>query len=105
MLEMPNTGPLLPRKRIPLGIYRRPTPRVLGGSKGSGRFLMGEVPLYPTTLRPQSVSRGRCEGPYALTPNIVELVPILGALSSRGGPFQDSVLTDSIHCQAKRVQL
>ena len=30
----------------PLGPYRRPMPRVLGGSEGGGRFLMGEIPLY-----------------------------------------------------------
>ena len=36
----------LARKRTPLGPYRRPMPRVLGGSWGDGRFLMGEVPLY-----------------------------------------------------------
>ena len=29
----------------PLGLYRRPTPRVLGGSYGAGCFLVGEVPL------------------------------------------------------------
>ena len=34
------------RKRTPLGPYRRPMPRVLGGSQGGGCFLMGEVPLY-----------------------------------------------------------
>ena len=34
------------RKRIPLGPYRRPMPRVRRGSQGGGRFLMGEVPLY-----------------------------------------------------------
>ena len=34
-----------PRKRTPLGPYRRPMPRVLGGSSGVGRFRMGEVPL------------------------------------------------------------
>jgi hypothetical protein len=33
------------RKRNPLGPYRRPMPRVLGGSQEGGRFLMGEVPL------------------------------------------------------------
>ena len=33
-------------KRTPLGPYRRPMTRVLGGSSGGGRFLMGEVPLY-----------------------------------------------------------
>ena len=26
--------------------YRRPVPRVLWGSTGGGRFLMGEVPLH-----------------------------------------------------------
>ena len=34
------------RKRIPLGPYLRPMPGFLGGSQGSGGFLMGEVPLY-----------------------------------------------------------
>ena len=34
------------RKRTPLGPYRRPMPRVPGGSQGGGRFLMGEVTLY-----------------------------------------------------------
>ena len=33
------------RKRIPLGPYRRPTPRVRRGSEGGGPFIMGEVPL------------------------------------------------------------
>ena len=32
-------------------------------------------------------------GSYALTPNKVEQIPTLGALSPRGGPVQDSVLT------------
>ena len=31
--------------------------------------------------------------PYALTPNAVELIPTLGALSPRDGPVQDPVLT------------
>ena len=39
-------GTSLTRKRNPLGPYHRPLPRVLGGSQGGGRFLMGEVPLY-----------------------------------------------------------
>ena len=30
--------------RNPLGPYLRPMPRVLGGSWGGGRFLMGKVP-------------------------------------------------------------
>jgi hypothetical protein len=36
-------------KRIPLRPYRRPMPRVLGGSKGGGRFLLGKVALYVIT--------------------------------------------------------
>ena len=39
-------GTSLSRNCTPLGPYRRPIPRVLGGSQGGGRFLMGEVPLY-----------------------------------------------------------
>ena len=42
-------GTSLIRKRPPLGPFRRPLPRVLGGSKGGGRFLMGEMPLYHKT--------------------------------------------------------
>ena len=38
-------GTFLIRKRSALELYRRPMPRVLGGSQGVGRFLMGEVPL------------------------------------------------------------
>ena len=38
------TSPM--RKRLPLGLYRRPMPRVLGGSQGGVRFLVGEAPLY-----------------------------------------------------------
>ena len=36
-----------------------------------------------------------CFTPYALTPNTVELIPTLGALSPRGGPVQDPLLTHS----------
>ena len=39
-------GTLLTRKHPPLGPYHRPMPRVVGGSQGGGRFLMGEMPLY-----------------------------------------------------------
>ena len=35
----------LTRTRTLLGPYRRPMPRVLGGSLGDGHFLIGEVPL------------------------------------------------------------
>ena len=40
-------GTSLERKRTPLGPYRRPMPRVLGGSKGGGPFLKSEIPLLP----------------------------------------------------------
>ena len=39
-------GTSLVRNRAPKGPYRRPMPRVLGGSLVGGRFPMGEVPLY-----------------------------------------------------------
>ena len=42
-------GTMLKRKRTPLGPYRRPMPRVLGGSQGVVRFIMSKVPLYGTT--------------------------------------------------------
>ena len=38
-------GTSLTRKRTPLRPYRRPMPRVLGGSQEGGRFVLGEVPL------------------------------------------------------------
>ena len=37
-------GTSLMRKRTPLGPYRTPMTRVLGGSQTGWRFLMGEVP-------------------------------------------------------------
>ena len=40
-----NKGTSFTRKRTPLGPYRGPIPRILGGSWGGGRCLMGEVPL------------------------------------------------------------
>ena len=40
-------GTSLIRKRDPLGLYRRPLPRDLGGSCGGVRFLMSDVPLHP----------------------------------------------------------
>ena len=45
-------GTLLIRKRTALGPYRRHAPRVLRGSRGGGRFPIGEAPLYePCTNR------------------------------------------------------
>jgi len=38
-----GTSPI--RTRTTLRPYRRPMPRVLGGAKGGGRCLVGEVPL------------------------------------------------------------
>ena len=37
-------------------------PRVLWGSGGGGRFLMGEVPLYSLFLAEEDTVRGRTEG-------------------------------------------
>ena len=48
-------GTSLTRKRTPLGPYRRPMPRVLGGPQVGGRFLMGEVPLYGRIVVTQAV--------------------------------------------------
>jgi hypothetical protein len=45
-IQLENSGTAPIRKRPPLGSYRRAIPRVLGGSWGGGRCLMGEVPLY-----------------------------------------------------------
>ena len=39
-------GTSLVRKHTPLGPFRRPMSRVIGGSWGSGRFLIGELPLH-----------------------------------------------------------
>ena len=38
-----GTSPI--KKLTPLGPYRRPMPRVLGGFQGGGRFVMSEAPL------------------------------------------------------------
>ena len=40
-----------------------------------------------------------------LTPNTVELIPTRGALSPRGGPVQDPVLTPPSRCRTKREPL
>ena len=49
-------GTSLTRKCTPLGPYRRPMPRDLGGSQGGGRFLMGEVPHVPKKFEPVACS-------------------------------------------------
>ena len=41
-------GTSLIRNSALLGPYRRPMPRVIGGSWGGGCFLTSEVPLYPS---------------------------------------------------------
>ena len=47
---MTYRGTSLTRKCTPLGTYRRPMSRVVKGSWGGERFLMGEAPLYKVTL-------------------------------------------------------
>ena len=44
--EVLYRGPSLIRNDHPLGPYLWPMPRILVGSSGGGRFLVGEVPLY-----------------------------------------------------------
>ena len=39
-------GTSLIKELTPLGPFCRPMPQVLGGSEGSGRFLISEAPLY-----------------------------------------------------------
>jgi len=46
--------------------------------------------LAPYTL---NTIRVEDKGPYAFTPNTVELIHTLGAFPPRGGPVQDPVLT------------
>ena len=57
--ELEYRGTSLISKRTPLGSYRRPMPRVVGGSYGVGRFPIGEVPLYSGRL---FCGRGRPRG-------------------------------------------
>ena len=44
-------GTSLTRKHTPLGPYRMPMSRVLGGSQGGGRFVMSKAPLYANCSR------------------------------------------------------
>ena len=43
-------GTSLLRKCNPLGPYCRPMSKLLGGSQGGGRFLMGEVPQHTSAV-------------------------------------------------------
>ena len=54
--EPPYRGTSLARRRTPLGPYRRPMPRVLGGTQGGGLFFMSEVPLYQKTLLARNIA-------------------------------------------------
>ena len=47
------------------GPYRRPMPRVLGGSYGGGRFLVGEVSLHGAQEWLQGRDSWRVSGPYS----------------------------------------
>ena len=53
-------GTSLMRMRTPLGPYRRPMRRVLGGSYGGGRFLMGEAPLCRPNTRQKYMGLATC---------------------------------------------
>jgi hypothetical protein len=56
----------------PLGPYRRHMLRVLGGSQGDGRFLMGEVPLCGRMYEPTRHLRGETL-PSNTGENLIEL--------------------------------
>ena len=62
LVHMPYRGASLVRKRNPLGPYCRPLRRVLRGSWGGARFVMGEVPLYALCclLHPVSANLASC---------------------------------------------
>ena len=66
----PHRGTSLIRKRTPLGPYRRPTPGVLGGSKGGGRFFMGEVPLEKNSLNGAEMNSLRLSLSRSLAPSL-----------------------------------
>ena len=48
------------KNSAPLGPYSRPMPWVLGGSKGGGRFLVSEVPLYTQRVHRAFTFSGPC---------------------------------------------
>ena len=76
-------GTSLIRKCTPLGPYRRPMPRVLGGSWGGGRFIMGEVLL---------------EGGWVLFRFIISLLSMLHtSMQCDGRSFPSSPPTLSTH--------
>ena len=64
------------------------------------------LPYFPWTV-PRMPGRlwKPYKGPYALTPHTVELIPTLGALSPRGGPVQDPVLTQAASPRFERCQV
>jgi len=63
------------RKMYPLGPFRRPMPRVLGGAYGGGRVFMGEVPLYTYWT---STGEGRSQ-PNSHSPDVL-LRAVVGKL-------------------------
>jgi len=68
-------GASLIRKRTPLGPFRRPMPRVLGGSWRGGRFLMSEVPLYTNYSNREVYTKFSPEaGPFRDGPHMRDLV-------------------------------
>ena len=69
ILQVTYRGSSLKRKCTPIGPYRRPMPRVLGGPRGVGVFLWARYPCRPV---PQSYSGARglrgCESEVATGP-------------------------------------
>ena len=61
-----TTGvPHLQETRTPLGPYRRPRPRVLGGSQRDGRFLWARYPCTEHSLIPPDAAAPPAGGPTA----------------------------------------
>ena len=70
-------GASLIRKRTPLGPYRRPMPRVLRGSYGNERFLMGEIPVYTFSQKGVALRR-RLGGSACMAAVLPSYTSILG---------------------------
>ena len=98
-------GYLAHKKQRPPRTLRRTMPWALWWSYGGGLFCMSECTLqrecskmYKWTMLTLA---NTCDGGgrHASVPNIVEIIPTLGALPPRGRPVQDPVFTVSRHAE------
>ena len=78
---LPYRDTSLIRERTSLGPYRRPMPRVLGGSLGGGRFLVGEVHLKAYGSVP-----GECVIVQYRPPSLVDTCSLLLSSLEMTGP-------------------